>query len=153
MALGARAVTQMGLQDHKHALADWEQLMEVVGPVEAEKYRIHRVLSLTQTGEHRQAAEDIDKMLRRPGISGDERYNCVCALSHVLAAVSKDARLSPAQRKQAEDAHAARALEVLTQLRQEGYFRDSDKQRLLSEDQDLTALRARADFKSWSKKP
>lgn len=153
MALGARAVTWMGRKDHQKALVDWDSLMEVVGPVEAEKYRIHRVLSLTQIGEHRRAAEDIDKILRRPGISGDERYNCVCALSHVLAAVSKDARLSSAQRKQAEDTHAARALQVLTQLKSEGYFRNSENRKLLKEDEDLTALRARDDFKHWSEAP
>jgi tetratricopeptide (TPR) repeat protein len=152
MALGSRAVTRMGLKDYKNALADWELLMEVVGPVEAEKYRHYRVLTLVQMGEHRQAGEEIEKMLRRPNISGDERYNCVCVLSQLVTAVSKDTTLTREQRRRAEDAHIARALSLLTQLRADGFFRDPAKQRLLDDDEDLAALRRRGEIKRWREK-
>jgi serine/threonine protein kinase/tetratricopeptide (TPR) repeat protein len=149
MALGARAVTRMSLNDPKNALADWDQLMEVVGPIEAENYRLHRVLSLSALGEHRKAVEEIEKILHRPSLSGEQRYNCACALSQVLPAISKDASLSLEQRRRAQDVQAARAIEVLTQLCKEGFFGESANRQLLNDDPDLNALRERDDFKRW----
>ncbi|HTU93033.1 MAG TPA: hypothetical protein VMF69_23335, partial [Gemmataceae bacterium] len=47
------------------------------------------------------------------------------------------------------DHYAARAIEVLTQLRRDGYFRDPAKQQLLDKDEDLATLRSREGFKRW----
>jgi serine/threonine protein kinase len=149
MALGSRALTWGALQEHKKALADWDRLLEVAGPTEADKYRHWRALTLAKLGDHRQAAEDIAKALRRPGISQDERYVCVTILAHTLAAVQKDLHLSSAQREQAEDQYAARALEVLRQLRREGYFRSFRNWLELVTDDNLAPLRGRQDFKRW----
>lgn len=152
MALGSRALTWMALQEHKKALADWDRLLEVLGPTEADKYRHLRALTLAKLSDHRQAAEDVAKALRRPGISPDERYICVCVLSHILAAAQKDPHLSSEQRKQAEDRYAARALEVLSQLRREGYFGNFLNWLELYRGEDLAALRTREDYKRWRKK-
>ncbi len=151
-ALGARAVTWTTLGEHKKALADWDQLMEVVGPVEADKYHWHRATTLIKLGDHRQAAEDIDKALRRRGISDDERYNCVCLLSHTLATALKDPHLAKEERTKAADRYAARALEELTQLQRKGYFRDPKNWLQFGTDEDLAALRERDDFKRWCRK-
>ncbi|MHB1422451.1 MAG: tetratricopeptide repeat protein [Gemmataceae bacterium] len=151
--LAARAQTWTALQEHKTALADWDRVVEVVVPVEGDKYRFWRANTLILLGDHRQAAEDIAKVLRRPDISQDQRYLCVDVLSHALAVAENDPQLSAEQRQQAADIYAARALEVLTQLRRDGYFRDFMKWLKLAMDADLAALRSRKDFKRWLLKP
>ncbi|HTU93032.1 MAG TPA: protein kinase [Gemmataceae bacterium] len=152
MALGSRASTWMALQEYKKALADWDRLLEVAGPPESDKNRHWRALTLTKLGDHRQAAEDVAQALRRRGISQSERYLCACVLAHALAAAQKDPHLNSEHRKQAEDEYAARAIEVLTQLRREGYFRNLLTWLGLVMDADLAALRAREDFKRWRSK-
>jgi serine/threonine protein kinase len=149
MVLGSRAETWTALGEHQKALADWDRLLDVVGPAEADKYRNWRAATLLRLGDHRRAAADIEKWLRKQGISNDERYNAVCLFSLAVAAARDDAHLPESERRKADDDYAARALAVLSQLREAGYFNTLAAAAQLVSDADLAALRARDDFKRW----
>jgi tetratricopeptide (TPR) repeat protein len=149
MALGARAFTWNVLQEHRKALADWDQLIEIVDPAQGDQHRFLLIVTLTQLGEHRRAAEEVRTLLDRAGTSQQMRFHCVCVLSHLLESAEGDRDLTKEERAKASDSYAACALEALSHLRHDGYFRNPKKWLELATEKDLSTLRERAKFKRW----
>jgi hypothetical protein len=137
------------LEEYKKALADWDRLLAVAAPTEADGYRFWRGMTLAYLGDHRQAAADVERSLRRPAVSTNERYLCVCVLSYVVEAALGDAKLSSEEREKAADRYAARALDVLEQLRRGGFFSKPGDWKKVDEEPNLGALRTRDAFKRW----
>jgi tetratricopeptide (TPR) repeat protein len=153
LVLAARGDTLALLKDCQKALPDFDRAIELTVSPEIPRMRFRRAEVLIHLGENRRAVEDIEHLLKRPNLSGDERYNYACLWCRLLASVTKDVSLAATQRKEAEDRYAARALEVLSQLKRDGYFRDPAQWLHLAKDEDLASLRDRDDFKRWKEKP
>jgi hypothetical protein len=101
----------------------------------------------------RPAVLDIEKVLHRTGVTREEHYLCAGLYSLLLDGVEKDPHFFAEQRRQAKDRYTARALELLTQLRRDGYFRDPYKWSSLTMEPGLAPLRNRPEFQSWLEKP
>jgi tetratricopeptide (TPR) repeat protein len=149
VALGNRAMAWAALNDYRKSLADWDLLIKIVRLDQAGDYLFYRIMTLTQLGEHRRAVEDVRKFLQRAGTPQNRRYHCGCVLSHLLEAAESDQRLTKEERAKAADSYTAFALEVLTQLRHDGYFRNPKMWLELVTEKDMTALRERPEFKHW----
>ena len=82
-------------------------------------------------------------------MEGELLYDATHVYAVSASAVSKDARLSQAQRDQLAEQYAGRAVALLTQADSAGFFKDPAHIDHLKADKDLDSLRSRADFKKF----
>lgn len=130
------------------------------GPAEAEKYLLTAVrhyeamvalhpesvhtgvrlaCALAKAGNHGRASEQAERLLRNFNLPGSDIYNMVCIFA--LGASSAD----PA----AAEKSAMRAMELLQQAAEAGFFADGGNISYLHNDPDLNALQARPDFRAF----
>ena len=100
-----------------------------------------RLITLAYFGQHDQATAEADMVAQEKSLSRDNHYNLACVFSVASAAVHKDERLSPAERDQRSEQHAARAFELLTKSQAAGFFALRGNVETMKRDKDLEPLR------------
>jgi tetratricopeptide (TPR) repeat protein len=99
---------------------------------------IERAVTLACVGEHARAVEQVNKLVEENTGDGPLLYNAACV--HALAAKdTSDTTL--------KEQWASRAVELLSQARMAGFFKERRALEGMKNDDDLAALRQREDFK------
>jgi tetratricopeptide (TPR) repeat protein len=135
----ARALTD--LRRYPQAVQDWDRAIELdQGPLRP-AMRLQRALALAHAGDHAKAAAEADDLTRDDKTPGDMLYDaaCVCGLS--VPAAKDDA--------QRNEQYAGQALALLRRARAAGFFDDAAQVEHVQKDDDLAALRDRADFQQF----
>lgn len=89
-------------------------------------YRILRALSLARGGDSLRATAEAQAIVADPACTPDMRYNVACVFA--LAGRSE------------------KAIDLLSKLQNEGYFKNTDHRRALRTDSNLDSLRQRDDI-------
>jgi tetratricopeptide (TPR) repeat protein len=145
-AYAGRASTLGELGRFADALRDWDRALEFEAGPGRDALRLARLLAVVGQGDYERAVAEADAIARAT-TEGDRLYAAACVHARASAAAGEDTRLpSPEQARRAEQ-YTAHAVEYLARARKAGYFQTADKVQHLSKDDDLAALRARADFK------
>lgn len=131
----AEALSRAGY--HELAIAAWADAI-AASPEKADVYRTHQALELlhcSRVAEAIQIAEDIARNDMRTPIAV---YNCACIYAQAAS-------------RQAESAttYKNRAVELLKELAERGYFKDPAKIKALDADEDFAPLREWPEFKSF----
>jgi len=114
----------------------------------AVQYLCQRVPVLTGRGRLAEAAESAEKLSELDPHSGGSLYNAACGFALCSDAVcSESGEPSDEERAQA-DRYAARAIQLLGQCRQAGYFETPEKVDWAQKDSDLDSLRKRPEFQA-----
>ncbi|MDP1561771.1 MAG: tetratricopeptide repeat protein, partial [Pirellulaceae bacterium] len=126
------------LERHTEAIAALDQATEWVAESRKPSFVFMkaRVVSKTQP-EH--AKSLVEEYLRCDAADPDMRYNAACFYSH-LASITTD--------KSDQDRHVQRALQLLTQARDQGFFTPPQVAHFRS-DSDFTFLRSHVDFQAF----
>ena len=102
--------------------------------------------ALSQLGEYEQAVETVELALQNQDCL-KVLYNAACTYSLSAASVQKDSQLESQQREQLVSQFSQRAMELLLQADQVGWFEGGSSVKSLSKDHDFDILRERDDFK------
>ena len=149
-AHGAAAITKGSAGRHAEALADWDRVVELADEPARQRFRFMRVLTAAQAGDHARAVADLNELFPSASFSDDDRYNAACVYSLCSAAALADGRLSDDDRTRLVDDYARRAVKIIGELGQAGYFQDSQHAANLRDDPDLAPLRSRSDFPEFA---
>jgi tetratricopeptide (TPR) repeat protein len=145
-AHGARAQVHELLGRWAEAARDWERVAALERGPNAWLWRLARAAALARAGQHAEAAAAARALEEDPKALASSPHDVVCVHALAMAAARKDDRLSSADRQLLADRYGARAMALLQKLAAQGYFQDDGHARALATDEDLQALRERADF-------
>jgi tetratricopeptide (TPR) repeat protein len=146
-AHGARAQVHESLKDWRAAVRDWDRVVALDAQPNAWLRRLFRALALARGGEHARAAAETLALTKQSEVPADGRFNLACALALAVAAARADGKLPAERRNTLAERYAGQAVRLLGQLAEQGYFRDANHSRLLTDDEDLQTLRGRDDFR------
>jgi tetratricopeptide (TPR) repeat protein len=134
------------------ALAEYAKAIEIMqqamhkGYLKARRMllstRIDRAAVLSEQGDHGQATEEVEAVLRQGDVGALGVYDAACAFSRASAAAEHDIKLTPTDRNRVKAGYAERAMELLRQAVAKGWRHPS----LIVDDPDLEPLRGRKDF-------
>jgi tetratricopeptide (TPR) repeat protein len=145
-SLMGRGYAYVRLNRRDEAVKDWRRMLEISQAQLDIRMRLYRPFACVFLGEHAQATAEIEALLAE----GQTQANNLLMFAEVhalsAAAAVKDARLSPAERDGLADQYGGRAVRLLRQARDAGYFQGSDAPGQLKNNKDLDAIRARPDF-------
>jgi serine/threonine protein kinase len=127
----ARTVAQAEAMVRDYPILPWLPSM-------ADRFRMRRLLLSIQRGNVAAVLPEAEKLAARKNLSGDMYYNLACLFAIASSQVQADS--------QAVEARALRAMALLGQAEQAGYFRNTFMVEHARKDDDLKALRARDDF-------
>jgi serine/threonine protein kinase/tetratricopeptide (TPR) repeat protein len=113
----------------------WEAVYKATGQDSA-SWSVSRMTHLARNGQPDRAVKMAEAALDHPG--GRERYNAAC----IYAIASVDSALSPGQK----EAFACRAVTLLTDAKEVGFFNNPAVVEHAKTDEDLVSIRGRADF-------
>jgi tetratricopeptide (TPR) repeat protein len=134
----ARALTD--LHRYAEAVQDWDRAIELDEGPQRPAFRLLRAATLAHAGEHAQAIAEADDLTRADKTPGDMLYDAACVYGLSVPA-AKDA--------QQQERYADKALALLRRAQAAGFFKSAAEVQHLQEDDDLAALRGRADFKQF----
>src|SRR5205085_850898 len=129
-------------------VGDWERVAAFERGPDAWKWRLARTLALARAGQHARAAAEAKALEKEPKALAAAPHRLACVYGLAMTAAQKDASLSAADRQRLPERYGARAMALLQHLAAQGYFQDADHARALSTDEDLKALRERADYQA-----
>jgi eukaryotic-like serine/threonine-protein kinase len=132
----------------REALADWDRAIELAGEgnVRIPSLVASRALTFAYLGDLGRAINEVSAISRTGTDAGLIFYNEACIFAVAAGSVAKEAARDPAEHAALAEKYATRAIASLAESRRVGYFRDSSKIANMRSDQDLDALRTRADF-------
>ncbi|GBD35706.1 hypothetical protein HRbin36_00820 [bacterium HR36] len=146
-----RAHAHLALRQYAEALRDWDEAISC-DCERSPTLRAYRAICLARLGSTEQAVAHADRLLQDYPRTGSLLYNLACVHAVVAEVLGQENKQpSPEQSRQSE-AHATRALELLSQAADQGYFRSPHRLEYLQRDPDLEAIRQRADFKRFLEK-
>jgi eukaryotic-like serine/threonine-protein kinase len=126
------------LERHTEAIAAFDQAMEWVAESRKPSFVFMKARVVGKT-QPEQAKSLVEEYLRRDSAALDMRYDAACFYSH-LASITTD--------KSDQDRHVQRALLLLTQARDQGFFTPPQVAHFRS-DSDFTFLRNHVDFQAF----
>jgi serine/threonine protein kinase len=147
-AHGARALALDQAGRILDALNDWDRVVELANDSERPGHRVNRAILLCQARRFHDAAAESLELVHDPRVLDYQRYNLACILALTADPQNLDFPLGTLAGLAAAEARAAAAINLLRQLRSTGFFTQSGKGTLLTQDPDLAALRSRTDFQS-----
>lgn len=113
--------------------------------------RNNRAVLMMQSGDHRGALQELDALTREQ-VTPAQRYNLGCAFSLLSRVVAGDASLGQPERVAQAEAHATRAVKLLTQVALADYLKPAVLVAQMKADSDLDPIRSRADYISLLKR-
>jgi tetratricopeptide (TPR) repeat protein len=145
----ARAFSCWGQQRYAQAVQDWDRLQKLEPAALSLTARAVRACCLAQVGKVGRATAEAETVWADSGISDGDRVRVACIYALCVAATQGDASLEPAVRAQRVEQYAARALAILTQLRDAGYFKTPANREDFKQLPDFDSLKMRDDFKQF----
>jgi tetratricopeptide (TPR) repeat protein len=134
-------------QYFEKALQHWDIAIRNAWGQNHEEIRLNRALTLAHLGNHVGATEEADQLARRNPLPGSTLYE----LAHVYAVASKaigrDSELSQMERDELTEKYAARAIKLLEQARDAGYFKVQGRVDHLKKDIAWDTLRQQDGFR------
>src|SRR5262249_7263843 len=103
--------------------------------------------ALAVFGEHARATAAAEQVSPQEFVVGDNFYIAACVYAACLVAVDKDAMLGPDRRTKLAERYAARAVALLTQARDAGYFKNPASRERCGQEGCFEPLGSREDFK------
>jgi serine/threonine-protein kinase len=143
----AEALSQLGRL--AEALREWDQALAIAPENRKVVLRAGRAATLARSGQHAKAEAEAVELARAPGLTDEALYFLACAYAQAAAAAGKDAQLPPAQRDRLAERYAAAAVEALKKAKAAGWFNDPAHLPTMKEDDDLTPLRERSDYRRF----
>jgi serine/threonine-protein kinase len=148
LGLPQRAKVLTALGKRREADADWDRVLKLAPAAQRTALRLQRADTRARAGDHQRAAYEVDE-LGRVELDAASLYNLACVQALNAASVSRDtSSLRPVREKRAE-ASARAALALLKRAAGAGFFREAANIAHLDKDDDLAALRPRADYKAF----
>jgi tetratricopeptide (TPR) repeat protein len=136
-----RAVALMALHRYAEAVADWDRAIELDRGPQRPAMRLQRALALAHGGDHAKAVAEAGALTRDDNTSGDTLYDAACVYGLSAHAVKDDA--------QRQEQYAGQAVALLRRARAAGFFNAAAQVEHVQKDDDLAALRDRADFRQF----
>jgi tetratricopeptide (TPR) repeat protein len=145
------AAALISLGRHADAVPKWERAIEMADGPKRDALRFTRATTLARSGEYLRAVKEAQAISgSNPSQPGD-MYGLAGVNSVASAAAAQDMKQSPANRDRLANNFAADAVQLLTQARNAGYFKNPGQIDHMETDEDLHPLRKRDDFKKlWS---
>jgi tetratricopeptide (TPR) repeat protein len=147
LAHAGRALTLSRLGHHADALRDLERMLPQSDEAARDSLLLARAAVLARSGDHARAVAETEALVGRDKVLPTIRYDCACIYTLAASAAAMDDKLPEAERAALAERHAARAVEVLTRLDGEGFFKTPAAAEKLREDSYLDPLRKREDFR------
>jgi serine/threonine-protein kinase len=144
----ARGRTLAGLGRLAEAVRDCDQALALDNGKDRTHIRRMRAPILARAGEHARAVAEVDDLVRDKTASAEVLYDLACVCGLAAAAVRDDQRLATDERARLAERYGARAMELLRQVRDAGFFKTKARADQLNDDTDLAAVRSRADFQT-----
>jgi tetratricopeptide (TPR) repeat protein len=141
----AQVLAQLGRP--AESAKDWQQAAELDDGRMRPYFRLQQSFALARAGEHRKAVGAVEEVLEsstqgaNAPRSGALLFDAACIYALSASAVTDDAKL--------REHYAVRAIALLHQARQGGFFKDPKQLDNVRKDPDLNALRQREDFKKF----
>jgi serine/threonine protein kinase len=132
---GGRAAALMQLERFADAIRDWDRALELADGMQRAGIRLGRACAVVRVEPMKAVAEAEAVLQGNPPSSQFYNAACVYALS---SAQVREAALS--------DQYAARAVALLRQAQEKGYFNAPARVEHMKKDADLESLRGRTDF-------
>jgi tetratricopeptide (TPR) repeat protein len=146
-ALAKRAEVLAVLNRHTEAIRDWDQALRLAEPADRFGLHLNRTLAQARAGQHRQASMEAESLAEKATHSGKTLFQLACVYSLSAAAAGRDAQRTPDEQTKLAHDYAARAVEMLSQARETGYFKTPDHIDQLKQAADLNPLHPDAEFK------
>jgi tetratricopeptide (TPR) repeat protein len=136
-----RAQALTTLHRYPEALNDWDQAIALdPGPLRP-AFRLQRAVTLARAGDHTKAVAEADEITQAAKTPGDMLYNAACVYGLSTAAAKDDGKR--------KEQYAGNAVALLRRAQVAGYFKSAAEVEHLQKDDDLAALRGRADFQQF----
>ncbi len=146
-----RAMCLVDLKDARAALPDWERVLQLDGTGNP-SLRLGRALTLVRAGEHARATAEADELLRL-NVQPFVRFALARIHARAASVVRDDPALGADDKDRLATKYAARAMELLKQVRATRLFQAPLYADRLKIDKDLDSLRMRDDFKELLANP
>lgn len=115
--------------------------------------RISLGLAYAHLGQPRKVEEVLEPLLEaRQTLPDSCCYNVACAFALCVTKIKEDKAIATSDRQRYEERYGDPAMLLLQRLFQNGFFLKPPYRKLLQEDEDLIALRPRADFRDLAGK-
>jgi serine/threonine-protein kinase len=137
------------LKQHAKAIAIWDNALANCADNERTFLRLQRALAIVHSGDYRRAGKEAESLAGTSPLPGPILYDLACAFALCCAAVERDTKLPMTEREKLAEGHASRAMEMLTNAKAAGLFKNPNQVANLKTDADLNALRKRRDFKDF----
>jgi tetratricopeptide (TPR) repeat protein len=141
----AQALTSQ--KKYPEALRAWDKALEFAPRQSRVSLRLGRAGTLAQSGQYAQAAAEADAVLQQGKPVGAILYNAACVQALAAASARQDGALTSTEQEKRAAGYSARAMALLVQARQKGFFKDKSRIAQMKTDDDLKALRGHAEFK------
>ena len=139
----AQALTQLGRYDE--AVSDWGEAIAFAEERDRVFFRVQRAIARAKAKDHVKATEEAEELVSDASASGVTLYNVACVFSLSSRAAADDLSVIDEERHELSDQYAARAVELLAEARDIGYFNKPAVEHL-EKDSDIDPLRDRPDF-------
>jgi tetratricopeptide (TPR) repeat protein len=144
-AHGARAEAREQTWKFADAAADWDRALEFATDPARFGYRMKRAWMLAKAGDHVRAVAEAHELSHTPDLPPVQLYNLACIYARCVGPARSDPRFGALAGVTAAEVAAQKAVAILRRLYDDGFFRDPQNARLLS-DPNLFPLWGRGDF-------
>ncbi len=141
----ARALTELGR--YNEAVSDSNKAIEMGGGVTPNTVRMQRAWRRAMARDHTRATAEADELATKTVVSGGTLYDAACVFSLSNTAAMNDETLPQKQRHELAQQYAIRAVELLTEARESGFFDKPANVEHMKKDSDLDPIREEAGFK------
>ncbi len=129
------------------ALADWDRAIELSSGKDRDRFRASRVLALIRSGKQERGIAEAEELAKGRSLSGSVLYDLACAAA--LTSAHYQSKPNKPEATSKAESCALRAIQLLQQARDAGYFKDEKRIAGLKKDSDLEPLRSRPDFQKF----
>ena len=143
-----RAITRNQLSRYTAAADDWAQTIRLSAGANRDFFRMQRCRSLARAENHRRATAEAEKLVSNLGTDGKKLYSVASVFSLSAKAAADDQSLDGDQRQQVAATYARRAIDLLHEVSDSGYFHQADNLQELRQHTDFDPIRSQEDFKA-----
>jgi serine/threonine protein kinase len=146
-AHAVRAQSYEALGRWAEAVRDWDRVIELDPAPNQWVRRVFQALARARAGDHARAVAEAKEVAKLREVSAGGLWEL--ARVHVLSIVAtrSDTKLSITERDSLAERYAARAIDLLKKLQNQGFFKNATHAEWLKTDPDWEPLRDREDFR------
>lgn len=145
-----RARALESLARYGEAVEDWRKVLDYFNPKRAMAFHVHLCMSLARCGRYVEAIALADEQLK---LNSNDliAYQFILRFADAIDAVNRDDSMTKEERSRLLNDYAAKAVTVLRQLHETGYFDSEEHRTQLRTDSDLAPLRNHSEFLKFTK--